>query len=148
MERGYVQSTNLSELNRDNHEQWFRRIKLRLEGDDIFYTTEMLLNTFAVEGKLVEGCWNNEKKAQFKKDQAKLLSVLADHLSEEDQRLIDEFGTAVEVWARLRTKYRKTSTTAVNSCWKWRHGVLWTYGPSISSRFPTRSRVYLRGWSS
>ncbi|CCU75528.1 EKA-like protein [Blumeria hordei DH14] len=33
------------------------------------------------------------------------------------------------------------------NCWKWRHGVLWTYGPSISSRFPTRSCVCLRGWN-
>lgn len=94
MEHSLSNKSNLSELNRSNHEQWFRRIKLRLEGEDIFYTAEMSLEAFAMEGRLaeiklkndnessssslkaekLEGYWNQVKKAQFKKDQAKLLS--------------------------------------------------------------------------
>ncbi|KAI1001260.1 hypothetical protein K3495_g6934 [Podosphaera aphanis] len=86
-----------------------RRIKLRLEGKDIFYTTEISKEAFSWNGKLVEskiapegsknaqqrqkksGGLNTEKVTQYKKDQAKLLSILNDHLSEDDQNSIDEF---------------------------------------------------------
>ncbi|KAI0997057.1 hypothetical protein K3495_g11130 [Podosphaera aphanis] len=128
-----VKVSRIPILNPDSHEQWFRRMRLRLEGKDIFYTTKISKEAFAWNGKLVEsktapegskdaqqiqkisGGWDTEKVAQYKKDQAKLFSILTDHLSEDDQNSIDEFGTAVEVWAHLKKKYAKTSVNAANT---------------------------------
>lgn len=125
-------------LNRQNHEKWFRRMKLRLEGKDLFYSVEKTKEEFAwinrateheggdvseniKKGKVREseidnlttsfqklgGCWNDEKALKFHRDESKLLSILTDFLSEDDQNIIDEYLTAKQVWSQLKKEVRE-----------------------------------------
>lgn len=143
MTRESTQILSIPVLSRHNHEAWFRRMKLRLEGKGIFYTAQQTIEEFACtkrnptsgekevpkfknrdkdeidnlasQFERLGGSINVDKESQFNQDQSKLLSILTDHLTEDDQIIVDECGTAKRVWSALKKKYGKINITTANS---------------------------------
>lgn len=143
MTRESTQISSIPTLSRNKHEAWFRRMKSRLEGKGIFYTAQQTIEEYAcikrnpISGEnevpkfknrdkdeidnltskfeRLGGSINIDRENQFNQDQSKLLSILTDHLTEDDQIIVDECGTAKGVWSELKKKYGKINITTANS---------------------------------
>ncbi|KAI0994064.1 hypothetical protein K3495_g14119, partial [Podosphaera aphanis] len=144
MEDGRGKYNALENLTQDNHEYWFRRMKLKLQSKDVYFTIENTVIEYAlitrVEGSIkpklkptgqetngdpeidqlansfeaLGRTWNIEKKKEYTKAQASALNYMLECLIIEDHSLVDEHETARGVWNALKTKYSKTSESTAN----------------------------------
>ncbi|KAI0996954.1 hypothetical protein K3495_g11227 [Podosphaera aphanis] len=126
--------TRVPVLSRTNYEKWFRQVKFKLQAKGVFYTTELsrveyawIPRTGSVEKAPPQSAgidyvpeityagdtWNVEKAGKYDQDEAKVLGFLTDCLDDEDLILMDEFTSAKALWEQLKSKYQKTSDSAV-----------------------------------
>lgn len=130
-------SKRIPNLCQDNHERWFRQMRIQLRGKDWFYTVEADLNTYAKVATadikvhdVTEGFENLtiqengtkinirlsiDKKAKYLKDEASALSYICRSLSDDDEALADEYETAIALWEYLKSKYTRISAVTANS---------------------------------
>lgn len=139
-EKEYV-SNRIPILNQENHEKWFRQMRIQLRGKDYFYTIESTLMQHAAiatpDGKSgytsqntapmeiddavltqindVKVYLNIDKKAKYQKDEASALAYICRSLSDDDEALADEYQTASVLWNYLKKKYTRTSAITANS---------------------------------
>lgn len=122
-------------LTRENHETWFRRYKVKLNGKSVFYVVGKSMQDHckvATVGEITNAFEelditetdkitvtkvriNIDRKAQYLKDEAIALELMFRALSFDDQALIDEYDTAFTFWAHLKTKYSEIDATAANT---------------------------------
>jgi hypothetical protein len=121
----------IPKLTAENHDGWFRRNKVKLRGKRVFYVCERSLEEHCriatvedlsdavkeldiTDNKTVKARINVDKRDKYLEDEATAIDLLFRALSDNDQALVDEYGTAFQFWAYLRKKYTQTDATAAN----------------------------------
>ncbi|KAI0990819.1 hypothetical protein K3495_g17368, partial [Podosphaera aphanis] len=131
---GYEQFARVSILTRENHESWFREMKLKLKAKAVFFTVEQKKDVYAWKPKLsnkilspstdkekgpsieiLGGERDEEKLEKYEKAEAQALLFMVQSLGVEDADMIDEHETALAVWNALRQKYCKTNEFSANA---------------------------------
>ncbi|TAQ86988.1 hypothetical protein B7494_g4697 [Chlorociboria aeruginascens] len=134
-------SKYLPTLTRDNHEDWFRRAKVKIKSKGMFYVIETTRIEFAWiqrEGGIklsantpstdstdgvadvtnqferLGGSWNLEKAKTWDQDDAKAIEIIIEGLGENNAVLIDEYEIASAVWTQLKLRYKATSSATAN----------------------------------
>jgi hypothetical protein len=125
---------NIPILTRDNHDSWFRQQRMKLRGKHVFYTCEQRVGQYAKVasvGDIAQGLEeleitdattkqtssiriNVDKRKKFEEDEDTALSLLFRSLTEDDQALTDEYASAFDFWAYLKSKYSQTDATTAN----------------------------------
>jgi hypothetical protein len=121
-------------LTQENHERWFRQMKIQLEGKGLFYTVEQTLIEYARVATVKDNVssiqsgleqlklsetntihLNIEKKSKYQKDRASALSYICRSLNDDDEALVDEYDTAQQIWKYLKSKYTRVSAVTANA---------------------------------